>query len=129
MLHNKNTESIHHTDKYIQHHSHLTSLTSWVFVYEVSGCEFEFLYSHLNFRYSACFGLRVPWVSDNFRVWIHFKHLCDMIKRHIKLPWRIHKIKSKTKYWKTKNCQKLQQIKLIFPGQFFIYEDQWIIFW
>ena len=27
--------------------------------------------SHLNFRFRACFELRVPWHSGNYRVWIH----------------------------------------------------------
>ena len=35
-----------------------------VFVYEISGCRFEPLYSHLNFRYCACFEQGVPWHSD-----------------------------------------------------------------
>ena len=46
-------------------------LNSWVFVYEFSGCGFESLCSHLNFRYRACFEEGVPWSSGKCRVWIH----------------------------------------------------------
>ena len=43
----------------------------WVFVYKLSGCGFESSYSHLNFRFQACFGQVVPWHSSNYGVWIH----------------------------------------------------------
>ena len=42
-----------------------------MFVYELSGCEFESRWSHLNCRYCTCFEQGVPWHSDNCRVWIH----------------------------------------------------------
>ena len=35
----------------------------WVFIYELSGCGFEFCCCHLNFRYGACFEHGVPWYS------------------------------------------------------------------
>ena len=38
-------------------------LNGWVFVYELSGCEFESRCCHLNFRYGACFEHGVPWYS------------------------------------------------------------------
>ena len=46
-------------------------LNGWVFVYELSGCGFQFSCSHLNFRFCACFEQGVPWHSGNYRVWIH----------------------------------------------------------
>ena len=42
-----------------------------MFVYELSGCGFESRYSHLNFRFCACFEQGVPWHSGNDREWIH----------------------------------------------------------
>ena len=54
--------------------NHLTIwLNVWVFIHELSGCQFESCCSHLNFRYHACFEQGVPWHSGNCRVWIHFK--------------------------------------------------------
>ena len=46
-------------------------LNSWVFVYEPSGCGFEFSCRHVNFWFRACFEQRVLWHSGNYRVWIH----------------------------------------------------------
>ena len=46
-------------------------LNGWVFVYELSGCGFESSYSHLNFKFRACFEQGVPWYSGNYRVWVH----------------------------------------------------------
>ena len=45
-------------------------LNSWVFLYELSGCGFESLCNHLNFKYRACFEEGVPWNSRKYRVWI-----------------------------------------------------------
>ena len=61
------------SDKYSQHSSIIWPvwLNGWVFVYELNGCGFESRYSHLNFRYRACFEQGVPWHSGNYRVWIH----------------------------------------------------------
>ena len=41
---------MHHTDKYLQHSSIIWSvwLNVWVFVYELSGCEFKPSCSHLD---------------------------------------------------------------------------------
>ena len=38
----------------------------WVFIYELTGCEFESSCSYLNFRFHACFEQGVP--SDNYSV-------------------------------------------------------------
>ena len=46
-------------------------LNGWVFIYKLSGCEFESRHSHLKLRYHACFEQGVPWHSGNYRVWIH----------------------------------------------------------
>ena len=53
-------QSMHHTDKHSKYNSIFSSVwvTDWVFIYEVSYCDFESRYSHLAFRYSACFELR-----------------------------------------------------------------------
>ena len=49
--------AIHRTDKYSQHSSIIWPvwLNGWVFVYKLSGCEFESCCCHLNFRFGACF--------------------------------------------------------------------------
>ena len=54
----------------------------WVFVYELSGCEFESRCSHLNFRYRACFEQGVPRHTGNYRVCIHSK-TCIWYDRNI----------------------------------------------
>ena len=41
-----------------------------MFIYELSGCGFEFCCSHLNFRFCTCFEQGVSWHSGNYRVWI-----------------------------------------------------------
>ena len=53
--------------------NHLVWLNGWVFLCELSSCGFESSYSHLNFRFHACFEQGVPWHSGNYRVWIHYK--------------------------------------------------------
>ena len=64
---------MHRTDKYPQLSSIIWSLwpNGCVFIYEVSGSGFESCWSHLNFRYCACFRKRVPKHSGKHRVWIH----------------------------------------------------------
>ena len=64
---------IHRTGKYSQHSSIIWSVwpNGWVFIYELSGCEFESRCNHLNFRFHACFEQGVPWHSGNYRIWIH----------------------------------------------------------
>ena len=51
------------TNKYSQHGSFIKRiwLNGWVFLYEVSGCGFEFRCNHLKFRFPACFEQGVPW--------------------------------------------------------------------
>ena len=49
-------------------------------VYELSGSGFESSFSHLTFRFRACFEQRVPWHSGNYRVWIHSERLRDMTR-------------------------------------------------
>ena len=44
-----------------------------MFVYELSGSEFESSCSHLNCRFGTCFEQGVPWHAVNYRVWIHFE--------------------------------------------------------
>ena len=52
-------------------HKRTLSLNGWEFLYKLNGCGFESSYSHLNFRFHACFEQGVPWHSGNYRVWIH----------------------------------------------------------
>ena len=64
---------IHHTNKYSQHSSIIwpVLLNGWVFVSELSGCEFESSWSYLNFRFCACFEQGVSWHLGYYGVWIH----------------------------------------------------------
>ena len=81
---------MHRTDKYWQHCSIILPvwLNGWVFVYELSGCGLESSYSHLKFRFRACFEQEVPWHSGNYRVWIHSE----------KRTWHDKNIKSNAPY-------------------------------
>ena len=63
-------------------------LNGWVFVYELTGCRFEFHCSHLNVRYCTCFEQGVPLHSDNYRMWID----CDT------RTWHNKKIQSNGSY-------------------------------
>ena len=76
---------MHRTDKYSQHSSIIWPiwLSGWVFVYKLSGSEFESSCSHLNFRFGACFEQGVPWHSGNYRVWI-YSETCTWYDKMIK---------------------------------------------
>ena len=50
-------------------HNHL--VRKWTLNHLAKLAKFESNWSHLNFRFSACFGQGVPWHSGNYRVWIH----------------------------------------------------------
>ena len=73
------------TDKYSQHIPIIWPgwLNDWVFVYELSGGRFEFCYSHLNFRYGACFEQGVPNIQAIIKGGFTLKHARDMIKTYI----------------------------------------------
>ena len=60
---------MHRKNKYSQHSSIIWSvwLNGWVFVYQLSGCEFESRCCHLNFRYRAYFEQGVPWHSGQLK--------------------------------------------------------------
>ena len=60
---------VHRTGKYSQHSSIFWPawLNGWLFVYQPSGCGFESICSHLNFRLRACFKQGVPWDSGNYK--------------------------------------------------------------
>ena len=64
---------LHRANKYSQHSSKVWSvwLNSWVFLYKLSGCRFEFSCNHLNFIFVTCFVKIVPWHSGKYRKWIH----------------------------------------------------------
>ena len=68
----RTSSQMHRTDSYSQHSSIIwwTWLNDWVFVYELSSCGFKSSYSHVNFRFRACFKEGVPWHSGKYRVWI-----------------------------------------------------------
>ena len=73
---------MHRTDKYSQHSliNHLASLANGLaFVYELSGCGFEFSWSHVNFRYHAFFDQGVSCHSGNYRCGFTPKRILDMI--------------------------------------------------
>ena len=61
------------TNRYCKHSSIISavSLNGWVFVYELSGCGFEFRSIELNLRYRAYFEQRVPRHLRNYRLWNH----------------------------------------------------------
>ena len=59
-------------------------LNGWLFVYELSSCGFKSHCSHLNFRFSTCFEQRVPWHSDNYRVWI-YPEMCTWHDKNISI--------------------------------------------
>ena len=61
-----------HVHVYSQHSSIIWPvwLNSWAFVYELSGCGFESVCSHLNFRFRDCLEQGLPWHSGNYRVWV-----------------------------------------------------------
>ena len=82
---------MHRTDKHSQHSSIIWPvwLIGWVFVYELSGCEFESSCSYLNFRFRACSEQGVPWHSGNYRVWIHSETR----------TWHDKNIQSNAPYW------------------------------
>ena len=54
-----------------------------MFVYELSGCEFESSCSHLNFRFCNCFEQGVPSHSGNYRMWIH-SEMCTWHDKNIR---------------------------------------------
>ena len=54
-------------------------------VFEFNCRKFQYRCSHLNLRYITCFEQRVSWLSSNCRVYIHSKHICDVIKAHSSL--------------------------------------------
>ena len=66
---------MHQTDKYSWYSSIIWTvwLNGWVFIYELSGCGFESSWSHLNFRFRACFKQGVPWQSGQWAFWPTFQ--------------------------------------------------------
>ena len=58
-------------------------------VYELSGCEFEFRYSHLNFSFNlklqlifTCFEQGIPEIQANIDCGITLKRVRDMIRTY-----------------------------------------------
>ena len=82
---------IHCTDKYSEHSSIIWPVWPYgsLFGYELSGSGFESSCSHFTFRFRACFEQGVPWLSGNYRVWIH----------------------SETRTWHEKNIQSLSYME------------------
>ena len=73
---------MHRIDKYSQYSLIIWSVwpNGWVFVYELTGCRFEFHCSDLNFRCRACFEQRVPWHLGKLDCRLTLKHVRDMIR-------------------------------------------------
>ena len=88
---------MHCTDKYSQHNLIIWPvwLNSWVFIYELSGCGFEFSCSHVNFRFRPCFKQGVPWHLGNY--WM--------------------RIPSETRTWHDKNIQSNTPYRYVFTTQ------------
>ena len=85
---------MHRTDKYSQHRSIISPiwLNDWVFIYEVSGCQFECRCSQLNFRYGTCFEQGVFDIQENYRVYsqhssIVFPGLVKWLSVHLWIRW------------------------------------------
>ena len=61
--------------KYVLRRSYTNIQPVWsnrcVFVWELSGSYSKSTWSHLTFRFCACFEHRVLWHSGNYTVWIH----------------------------------------------------------
>ena len=111
---------MHHTDKYSQHSSiiWLVWLKGWVFIYELSGCEFESSCSHLkNFRFCTCFEQGVPWHSG-YGVWIH-SDTCMWHDKNIQLDY--------TWYKKIENFQALKKKPAVSLAKFIIYKIVYVI--
>ena len=64
-------------------------LNGWVYVHELSGCEFDPCCCHLYFTYCACYEQGFPWHSRNYRVQIHSES-------H---TWHDNNIQSRWKYY------------------------------
>ena len=64
---------MYRTEKYSQRSAimWLVWLSDWMFIYEPSGCRFEYSCSPLNFIFGACFRQGAPWHLGNHRLWIH----------------------------------------------------------
>ena len=77
-------DQMHQTYKYSEHSPIIWSVrpNGWGIVYELSRSCFESSCSHFNFSYRVFLEQRVPWHWRNYRVWIHCKRLCDMIKAY-----------------------------------------------
>ena len=80
------------TDNYSQYSSITSSvwLIGLVFVYEQSGCGFEFSCSHLNFRFFTCLKQGVSRHSGNYRVWFTLKRFLEMTRTYTRMH-RIYK--------------------------------------
>ena len=71
------------TYKYSEHNSIIRSVwpNGWVLVYKLRDCGFESSCSHLNFRFLACFIIRVLWHSGNYR------DLANWMSDHLRTEW------------------------------------------
>ena len=71
---------MHRPYKHSEHNSIIWSVwpNGWAFIYKLSGCGLESRYSHLIFKYGACFKQGVLWHWGKYKVWIH----CEMRTWH-----------------------------------------------
>ena len=56
-----------------------------MFVYELSGCGFEFSCSHLYFKFRACFEQGIPWDSVTIECGFTLKRVRHMIRTYSKM--------------------------------------------
>ena len=85
---------MHRTNEFSHHSSIIWPvwLNDSLFVYEQSGCGFEFRCSYLTLRYHAGFEQGVPWNLGNYRIWIHSK-MCMWHDNNIQsIPFKIKTI-------------------------------------
>ena len=77
---------MHRTDRYSQNCSIIWPvwLNVWVFIYKLSGCGFESSWSHLNFRFRACFEQGVLLDIQATIEWIH-SETCAWHDKNIQL--------------------------------------------
>ena len=74
-------------------------LNSWVFVYKLSGCGFEYRYSHLNFRYRSCFKQGVLEILATREFRFTLKRIRDLINNMQCISHKRHKLQFVVLYY------------------------------
>ena len=104
-----NSHSISHCN-WTRTHKHLVRKrpvwpNGWVSVYEPNVSGFESSWSHLNFRFRACFEQGVPWHLGNYRVWIHSENPYVTWQQHTATLYTWKNIQSNAPYRKVPTTQ------------------------